>query len=79
MKSFLQTLLPLLILFVCFFSAQAQKTVTDVELSDDIDLIVSGTFPERRVTGKVVGMHDGDTATVLDKDKQQYKFRFNVF
>lgn len=29
------------------------------------------------VTGKVVGVHDGDTATVLDENKQQHKIRFN--
>jgi endonuclease YncB( thermonuclease family) len=40
-------------------------------------MIITGTFPERRVTGKVVGVHDGDTATVLDANKTQYKFRFN--
>ena len=67
------------IIFILIFSLTAfgQKTVSTVELPDDVDLIVSGTFPERRVTGKVVGVHDGDTATVLDANKNQYKFRFN--
>ncbi len=40
-------------------------------------MIITSTFPERRVVGKVVGVHDGDTATVLDSDKTQYKVRFN--
>jgi endonuclease YncB( thermonuclease family) len=40
-------------------------------------MVISGTFVERRVIGKVVGVHDGDTATVLDADKTQYKVRFN--
>ncbi len=69
----------LLTVFVSIFSipAYAQTTVSDVEISEDLHLIIKGIFPERRVTGKVVGVHDGDTATVLDADKTQYKFRFN--
>ncbi len=72
----------LLTLFVLLFISpnyaqdSTSKTISDIELPDVV-LIISGTFSERRVTGKVVGVHDGDTATVLDKDKQQYKFRFN--
>lgn len=49
----------------------------DVISAEDVHLIITGTFAERRVTGKVVGVYDGDTATVLDADKTQYKFRFN--
>ncbi len=77
----------LFIILAIFFSVfsisvSAQTTVLDIKtsdvlISDDVDLIINGTFPERRITGKVVGVHDGDTATVLDKDKIQYKFRFN--
>lgn len=59
-----------------FAQSSTSKTISDIDLPD-YDLIISGTFAERRVTGKVVGVHDGDTATVLDIDKQQYKFRFN--
>jgi endonuclease YncB( thermonuclease family) len=77
MKTLVKTLFLAIILFVSLLSASAQQTVSNVELPDDIDLVISGTFAERRITGKVVGVHDGDTATVLDKDKTQYKFRFN--
>jgi hypothetical protein len=63
-----------LIVSLSFISVSAQTTVSeiktsDVLISDDVDLIINGTFPERRVTGKVVGVHDGDTATVLDENK----------
>lgn len=74
----------LLTLIISLFSISisAQATASEVRtsavlISDDVDLTINGTFPERRVIGKVVGVHDGDTATVLDKDKTQYKFRFN--
>lgn len=80
-------LIKLFILLTVFFSlslisVSAQTTISeiktsDVVISDDVDLIINGTFPERRITGKVVGVHDGDTATVLDENKTQYKFRFN--
>lgn len=79
--------LRLLLLLLCFFvfSVPAQKTISDVKTSNvvsdadlsDVQVVISGTFAERRVTGKVVGVHDGDTATVLDADKTQYKIRFN--
>ncbi len=57
----------------------AQTTISDISDSEfeDVQMVISGTFPERRLVGKVVGVHDGDTATVLDADKRQYKFRFN--
>jgi endonuclease YncB( thermonuclease family) len=32
---------------------------------------------EQRIKGKVVGVHDGDTCTVLDTNKKQYKIRFD--
>jgi endonuclease YncB( thermonuclease family) len=38
------------------------------------------TAPKSAVTeikGKVIGVYDGDTATVLDVNKRQYKIRFN--
>ncbi len=57
-------------------SVPAQKNLTDSDFSDTINL-TEGTFPSKRIVGKVVGVHDGDTATILDKDKTQYKFRFN--
>jgi endonuclease YncB( thermonuclease family) len=72
----LSTLFVLLFLTANFAQSSTPKIISDIDLPD-YDLIISGTFPERRITGKVVGVHDGDTATVLDKDKQQYKFRFN--
>lgn len=55
--------------------------VSDSEVeSDDLTEAIqapNGIFPERRITGKVVGVQDGDTATILDKHNTQYKFRFN--
>lgn len=68
----------LLLVLAALFSipAYSQKSITDADFSDVVSSI-AGTFPERRITGKVVGVHDGDTATVLDADKTQYKFRFN--
>jgi endonuclease YncB( thermonuclease family) len=32
---------------------------------------------EKTIEGKVVGVHDGDTATVLDANNNQHKIRFN--
>jgi endonuclease YncB( thermonuclease family) len=75
--------LTFLTLFISLFSftTTAQTTISDIKdtnvLIDDIDLLIDGKFAERRITGKVVGVHDGDTATVLDAEKRQYKFRFN--
>jgi endonuclease YncB( thermonuclease family) len=68
----------LLAAFVSLFSipAYSQKSITDADFSDVVNAI-AGTFPERRITGKVGGVHAGDTATVLDADKTQFKFRFN--
>jgi endonuclease YncB( thermonuclease family) len=31
----------------------------------------------KTVVGKGGGVHDGDTITLLDADKRQYKIRFN--
>jgi endonuclease YncB( thermonuclease family) len=70
----------LLLLFIAlstFAQTTTPTTISDVDVPDDIDLIITGTFAERRVTGKVVGVHDGDTITVLDAEKNQYKIRFN--
>jgi len=70
----------LLLLFVAlstFAQTTTPTTISDVDVPDDIDLIITGTFAERKVTGKVVGVHDGDTITVLDAEKNQYKIRFN--
>ncbi len=71
----------MLSLFICLltFSASAQQTISGIKDADlsDVQMRISGTFPERKLIGKVVGVHDGDTATVLDADKRQYKFRFN--
>ena len=66
-------------LFFCLFtySAAAQKKIKDAEGRKDLELITSGTFPERSVTGKVTNVHDGDSCTVMDKDKREYKFRLS--
>lgn len=58
---------------------QQQRTISDIADSefDEFEMLASGAFAERKVVGKVVGVHDGDTATVLDAEKRQYKFRFN--
>jgi endonuclease YncB( thermonuclease family) len=72
----LLTLFVLLSTVPNYAQSSTSKTISDIDLSD-FDLIISDTFPERRVTGKVVGVHDGDTAKVLDKDKKLYNFRFN--
>lgn len=81
MKILILLLLVLLSFFVNSATAQTAAATTAAEISDadfaDVQLVISGTFPERAVTGKVIGVHDGDTATVLDNDKVQYKFRFN--
>jgi len=79
------TYLFLFLLCLFTFSVSAQTTISDIKTGDvlsdsdlsEVEMIITGTFAERTVTGKVVGVHDGDTATVLDKDKRQYKFRFN--
>jgi hypothetical protein len=57
-----------------FAQSSTSKTISDVELSEEYDLIISATFAERRVTGKVVGDHDGETATVLDKINSSINF-----
>jgi endonuclease YncB( thermonuclease family) len=40
-------------------------------------LCLSATAQPQTITGKVVGVSDGDTLTVLDANKRQYKIRFN--
>ena len=52
--------------------------LTDDAEGDDLRAAISGIInPPRRVTGKVVGVHDGDTLTLPDDSKTQYKVRFN--
>jgi endonuclease YncB( thermonuclease family) len=67
----------LLVIFAFSINAFAQtKTVgdiTDTALGD----FRTDSFKEKVLVGKVVGVHDGDTCTVLDANKRQYKFRFN--
>lgn len=73
-------LLTLFISLFVFVAPAQDKTISDVETEkvlNDPDIPIAGQFPEKRITGKVVGVHDGDTATVLDAEKRQYKFRFN--
>lgn len=69
------------IIFLCFatVSGFGQKTISDISDSDfsDVEMVSEGRFAERTVVGKVVGVRDGDTATVLGENKVQYKFRFN--
>lgn len=67
----------LLILWLASFGVFGQQTVSDVVIPDDIGLTIQDRFEDRTVVGKVVGVHDGDTATVLDADKRQWKIRFN--
>ena len=68
-----------LVIFAYLFSASApaQKSVSEILDSDSSESRVAGNFTRRKITGKVVGVHDGDTATVLNADKVQYKFRLN--
>jgi endonuclease YncB( thermonuclease family) len=77
----LAKLFVLLAIFLSIFSicVSAQATISDIKDTDlpDVEMLINGTFAERRITGKVVGVPDGDTATVLDENKTQYKFRFN--
>jgi endonuclease YncB( thermonuclease family) len=75
-------LLFLAIFVASFVPASAQTTVSDVKDSDylastDPNPVISGKFAERRVTGKIVSLYEGGTATVLDDNKVQYKIRFN--
>ncbi|MBA2494284.1 MAG: hypothetical protein H0V31_06275 [Acidobacteria bacterium] len=71
MKSLQFRLFVLLTLFVLLFTApvfaqdSTSKTISDVDEREDLEMIITGTFPERKVIGKVVGVHDGDTATVF--------------
>ena len=44
-------------------------------LSFLIAILVSGHICAAELTGRVVGVTDGDTITVLDADKTQYKIR----
>ena len=38
-------------------------------------LLLSATAQQQTITGKVVGVSDGDTITVLDDQKHQHKIR----
>ena len=51
------------------------KASPDASDTYSSDLSAARRFVERTVTGKVVGVHDGDTVTVLNANKTQYKFR----
>ena len=52
----------LLTLFICLltFSTSAQQTISDITDADlsDVQMLITDTFPERKVTGKVVGFYD---------------------
>lgn len=60
-------------------SIAAQKTISEINDAElrDARLSVSKTFAPRSVTGRVVGVRDGDTATVLGADRKEYKFRLD--
>lgn len=74
MKNF--KLAVIFLLFLLSFSiASAQVTKEEVERLEE--LFAAPKMPMKTVVGKVVGVHDGDTITVLDTDKTQYKIRFN--
>jgi endonuclease YncB( thermonuclease family) len=70
MKKLLLTLF-LILSFGTSFYAQTPETYRWEDLF--------GTQPNQRVEikGRVVGVHDGDTCTVLDANKTQYKIRFD--
>jgi len=40
-------------------------------------LCLSATAQQQTITGKVVGVSDGDTITVLDANRQQHKIRLD--
>jgi endonuclease YncB( thermonuclease family) len=68
--------LAFLLLFSISGFAQDQQPQTNPPFSDDaFEAIVPAE--EKWIEGKVVGVHDGDTCTVLDAAKTQHKIRFN--
>src|SRR5687767_9031573 len=70
--------LSIFLLFISLFSASTlAQTPEEIRWED---LFSSPPLPGNRVQkieGKVVGVHDGDTCTVLDANKNQYKIRFD--
>ena len=66
----------LICLFACCATAQS-KTISEMTDADFLEDARTDVFKERTMVGKVVGVHDGDTCTVLSAEKVQYKFRFN--
>lgn len=54
-----------LCLLLFAFSGTAQTKIGDV--TEDFSDLRGDVFKERTLVGKVVGVHDGDTATVLRK------------
>lgn len=66
-----KTIFLYLLLCLCSASAFAQKTISDIDDSKN-----PFKSPERKIVGKVIRVADGDTITILDADKQQYKIRF---
>jgi len=72
-------LLILFAIFLLFFVpsfAQDKQSKSNPAFSDDaFEAIVPAQ--EKWIEGKVVGVHDGDTCTVLDAAKTQHKIRFN--
>jgi endonuclease YncB( thermonuclease family) len=68
-------LLLLLLSFSLFVPAQNVKTVSDIP-EDELNDFSAALKSERKLVGKVVRVSDGDTITILDEYKQQYKIRF---
>ena len=64
-------------LFILLFSLNVEAQVTKEEADRLEKVFATPQMPLKTVVGKVVGVHDGDTITLLDGDKTQYKIRFN--
>jgi endonuclease YncB( thermonuclease family) len=65
--------------FALTVSAQQPQTITSEDVKKEVERLGAEIYapqPMRTITGKVVGVHDGDTITVLDSEKRQHKIRF---
>ena len=73
----MKKLFTILLLILCYCIASFAQSPETIRWED---VFSSPPLPGNRVVeikGRVVGVYDGDTATVLDKDKNQYKIRFD--
>lgn len=66
-----------LILTILLFAAGNAPAQDATANKADIDRLKALVSEEKTIEGKVVGVHDGDTATVLDSENVQHKIRFN--